>query len=82
MAQRYVTALKYPHATQRATDARTYRARIFPSIGWIILFSIGILLLSRIVLAGEVGFEPTVHGPEPCALPLGHSPAYMLWRMA
>jgi hypothetical protein len=25
-------------------------------------------------MAGEAGFEPTITGPKPVALPLGHSP--------
>ena len=28
-----------------------------------------------IILAGEPGFEPGLHGPEPCVLPLDYSPA-------
>ena len=28
------------------------------------------------ILAGEPGFEPGLHGPEPCVLPLDDSPAH------
>ena len=28
--------------------------------------------------AGEVGFEPTIQGPRPCALPLGYSPILII----
>ena len=37
-------------------------------------FSGAFISHSRIKLAGEEGFEPSLHGPEPCVLPLDYSP--------
>ncbi len=33
-----------------------------------------LLNIKVLMLAGEPGFEPGLHGPEPCVLPLNYSP--------